>query len=188
MKIIPKLYQRQIINHYKTFFKTMPKVLLWEKQPAEKLLSDFRVLEFPPNQEKGLWVYATCCMSQPVDTSKIEVHIYSSVKDESIVELLTSLAYYHRVTNSVGLNHTINFGRPWQRGSKCNYGFISLPYLDGPELEDLSTKHGLTKIYLLIPISEPELRYATTYGVEALESKFDNTDFAFYDPFRPNVV
>jgi hypothetical protein len=62
-------------------------------------------------------------MSQPVDAMPIELHIFSSIKDESIIELFTSVAFYHRNTSMLGLNHTINFGRPWQNRSDCDHGF-----------------------------------------------------------------
>lgn len=181
-------YQSDIIDHYEKVFNGIAQIYLWDKGPFEKLPFDFRILEFPPTETKGMWAYATCCMSQPEDLQKIELHIYSSIKDESIIELLTALAFYHRGTNKIDLNHTVNFGRPWQNKSSCEYGFVSLPYIDGPILEDLTTSSGLVKCYWLIPVSKKEVEFKKKNGVEALESKFDEPSFNFIDPNRASMV
>lgn len=188
MNSMLKNYQPVIISHYEKVFNEVAKVYIWDKGPFEKLPSDFRILEFPPTETKGAWIYATCCMSQPEDLQKIELHVYSSTKDESIIELLVALAFYHRTTNKIDLNHTVNFGRPWQRNSLCEYGFVSLPYIDGPVLEDLSTSSGIIKCYWLIPVSKKEVEYKKENGVEALESKFDEPSFNFIDPNRASMV
>lgn len=181
-------YQADIISHYERIFIKNPKIYLWDKGPYERLPYDFRILEFPPAESKNTWTYATCCMSQPEDSTKIELHIYSSKKDESIIELLTALVFYHRTTNKIGLNHTVYFGRPWQDSSKCDYGFVSLPYIDDPALEDFNSANGLIKFYWLLPVAEKEVEYKKEYGVEALESKFDEPQFNYIDPNRLSVV
>ena len=181
-------YQVDIINHYEKAFHQNAKIYIWDKGPYERLPNDFRILEFPPTEAKNMWTYATCCMSQPEDTMRVELHLFSSKKDESIIELLTALAFYHRVTNKIGLNHTVFLGRPWQNGSKCDYGFVSLPYIDGPTLEDFNTTNGLIKFYWLLPVTENEVNYKKKFGVEALESKFDDPAFNYIDPNRSSVV
>lgn len=180
--------QKLIVNHYEMILDSSPKIYLWDKGPYEKLPYDFRILEFPPTATKKMWTYATCCMSQPEDMQKIELHMYSPIKDESIIELLTALVYYHRKTDKIGLNHTVYFGRPWQKESTCTYGFVSLPYLDGPVLENLNSNNGIIKFYWLLPITEAEVRYKREYGVDALEQKFDNPSFNYVDPNRPSSV
>lgn len=75
-----------------------------------KLPTGFEILEFPPKVGIDMWTYATCCMSQPFDDERIELHTHSANKDESIVELLTAVTFYHRTANSISLNHTVSFG------------------------------------------------------------------------------
>ena len=182
------MYQKEIIKHYIKNWQNEPQLRLWDRGSFEKLPADFRVLEFKPNDKRDMWTYATCCMSQPNDGNPIELHIFSSKQDVQIVELLTMVAYYHRNTSNVGLNHTVNFGKPWQENSLCTYGFISLPYLDGPELENFNFKRNhIVKFYWLIPIMKQEVDFKIKHGVEALEEKFDN-GFNYIDPLRNSVI
>lgn len=162
-------HQKEIIDHYKKYWKADPTVCVLDKGPAYNLPTDFCVLEFAPWAERNMWTYGTCGMSQPQNVSPIELHLFSSIKDASLVELLTVITYYHRNTASLGLDHTVNFGRPWQGQSLCDHGLISLPYLDGPGLENMN----LIKFYWLIPITKEEVAYKKKYGVTALEDKFE---------------
>jgi len=182
-------YQERIIDHYKRVWSNQSNPYFWDKGPIEKLPHDFRILEFPPTSNRQMWTYATCSMSQPEDKSPIELHIFSSVQDTSLVELLTTVVYYHRNTNSLDLNHTVNFGRPWQGESFCEYGFISLPYLDGPDLENLclSDQGKQIKFYWLIPVTELEVKYKSKFGIAALEKKFDE-GLNYIDPLRQSLV
>src|ERR1700754_4605526 len=134
--LFDKTYQEVIVSHYEKIFGSQAEFYLMEQGPIQKLPYDFRVLEFAPSAGRNMWTYATCCMSQQEDNSLIELHLVSSKRDTSIVELLTAATYYHRQTAKLGLHHTVNFGRPWQDESECTYGYISLPYLDGPSLEN----------------------------------------------------
>lgn len=183
------MYQEEIINHYKSCWKNEPKIYLWDKGPIEKLPFEFRVLEFPPNRERDMWTYSTCGLSQATDNDPIELHIFSSTQDNQLIELLTTIAYYHRNRCFLGLNHIVNFGKPWQNESISNFGFISLPFLDGPDLENLYFQENgrPIKFYWLIPITEKEKKYLSKFGVDALEEKFDN-GFNYIDPHRQSVV
>jgi hypothetical protein len=188
MEIISKSYQEEIIEHYEKTFNNHASIYIFDKGPFEKLPIDFRLLEFPPIGEKTMWTYATCCMSQPGDTERIEIHMFSMVKDHTILELLSALAYYHRSANKVGLNHTVNFGRPWQDNSLCTHGYISLPYLDGSKLEKFESKDGLVNFYWLIPVTEKEVEYKKEFGADALEIKFETPGFNYVYPARSSTV
>lgn len=76
-------------------------------------------------------------MSAAEGMRAIELHIKSPVQSTSLVELLTVVAHYHCTATSLGVGHTVNFGRSWLPDSLCSYGLVSLPYLDGSPLEEL---------------------------------------------------
>ena len=121
----------------------------------------------------------------------IELHLFSPKKDGSLIELLTTVAYYHKNTRRLNLWHTVNFGRGWQDKSACEYGLISLPYLDGPTLEDLylaSPEEKIFKFYWLIPVTKQEVDYKKKYGIEALEQLFELQSFNYLDSNRKSVV
>lgn len=184
-------YQEKIIKHYEKIWKTDPNINLWSEGPFNELPMNFRILEFPPTEERNFWTYSTCCMSQPDEIHPLELHIFSAIRDDKLIELLTVIAHYHRTGIRVNLNHTVNFGRSWQDQSDCKYGLISLPYLDGPELEnlELSELHGkVIKFYWLIPITKNELEFKKNKGVTALENLFEKDQFNFLDPLRKSVV
>ena len=182
-------YQKEILDHYEHQWKQIPKIYLWDKGPLEKMHHDFRVLEFSPSLKRNMWTYATCCMSQEEESNPIELHIFSLKRDQTIIELLTSLSYYYKNTLKFDLWHTINFGRPWQNESVCDYGLVSLPYLDGPELENLKfNKTNLAKFYWLIPVTKSEVEYKNEYGIEALEMKFDQIGLDYVNPNRESII
>lgn len=182
------IYFEDILDHYMRNWKNQPSLRIWDKGPIQKLPESFRVLEFAPNTARDMWTYATCCMSQIDDIAPLEVHMFSSKQDVGLVELLTALAYYHRNTTNVNLHHTVDFGRPWQDDSLCSYGFVSLPYLDGPDLENLSIRRKKIKFYWLIPVTESEVYFKAKYGVEALEDKFDNIGLNYINPSRLPLI
>ena len=179
----------EIRSHYSTIWANAPVVKKWEKGPVADLPPGFCVLEFAPTDVRRMWTYATCCMSKPSDLKPIELHLFSPVQSELQVELLTVVAHFHRTGELLGLGHTINFGRPWLDGSVCDYGLISLPYLDGPMIEEFRPPSGhAVRCLWLVPITKAERDYKTTHGLEALERKFEQAKFDYLDPFRSSVV
>jgi hypothetical protein len=127
-------------------------------------------------------------MSQQEDLEPIEIHLFAPHQSSDHVELLTAIAHYHRTGNPLGLGHTVNFGRPWVMGSECDHGLISLPYLDGPELEYGHADGIGTRFEWLIPVTKREVEYKKTRGLEALEELFERQQFNYLDPYRPGVV
>lgn len=183
-------YFEIVLSHYETVWKNTPQVYLWDKGPIEKMPINFRVLEFPPTEDRSMWTYATNGMGSITDAISIEIHIFSSKKDVGLVELLFAVSYYHKNTAKLNLNHTINFGRSWQEPSVCNHGLISLPYLDGPELENLyiKEKSKTVKFYWLIPITEAEVFYKKQHGLDALEEKFEESGLDYLNPYRNSII
>ena len=128
-------------------------------------------------------------MTQSDDASRLELHLFSPVQTEDNVELLTVIAHYHRTGSMLALGHTVNFGRPWLPGSVCEYGLISLPYLDGPKLEHFYTDDGSSVRFLwLLPITKAERDYKKSFGLEELERRFDAASVDYLNPNRQSVV
>ena len=179
----------KVTQHYIDHWKNAPKTKVWDAEKINKKVNNFKVLEFSPTNKRNMWTYATCGMSTMEEKTPIELHIFSEKQDRSLIELLTVIAYYHR-GHHLGLSHTVNFGRPWQDNSKCEYGLISLPYLDGPSLENLyiPSYDENIKFYWLIPINEDEVAFKKKNGIEALAAKFDETEFNYLNPYRDGVV
>lgn len=184
-------YIDSVIGHYNRAWINSPQIHLWDKGPIGKMNFDFKVLAYPPTSQREMWTYATCGMSSHIlNNHPVELHMFSHKEDDTIVELLFSVAYFHKNSAQLDLNHTVNFGRAWQDDSQCTYGFISLPYLDGPELENLYLSQvGVTiKFYWLIPLLEKEVNYKIKFGAEALEEKFDQNELDYLDPKRSTVL
>jgi len=89
---------------------------------------------------------------------------------------------------ALDLGHTVNFGRPWLNDSLCEYGLISLPYLDGPSLENLKKGNMTIRCLWLIPITKSEVEFKKQYGLDLLEEQFEKTQFNYLDINRRSVV
>lgn len=180
-------YAEQIRAHYESQWRSKSLSQRWSRGPTYELPDDFQILVFPPVLRR-FWTYATCCMSQPNDDPRVELHLFSPVEAPDHAELLTVVAHYHRTGARLGLGHIVNLGRPWLPKSSCDYGLISLPYLDGPSLEHLATADGDVRFLWLIPITKSEKELATHSGLETLERCLEEASFNYLDPTRPPVA
>lgn len=181
-------WHEKIEDHYNQVWGEKPISCAPIKGPVHELPEDFLVLKYPPHGKRKKWTYATRCMSQPYDLHPVELHIISPYESELIVELLYFTAHYNRTGAKLGLWDSVNFGRPWLVGSTCQYGYISLPYLDGPPLENLQTEHSIVKFYWLIPVTSAEVEYKKSHGVEALEKRFEKWGLDYANPLRKSTV
>ena len=179
-----------IIAHYEIRWANRPVVKRWDKGPFWELPASFGVLEFAPTESRRMWTYATFGMAQPLDNEPLEIHLFSPIQSDMHVELLTAIAHYHRGEQPLGLGHTVNFGRPWIAGSECEYGLISLPYLDGPPLEQFHSDKSehIIRCLWLVPITKAERDFKIAFGIEALERKFEEARFDYVDALRKSVV
>jgi hypothetical protein len=177
-------YQKLLIAHCKSVWKIDPTICQWKLGPMVGAFSEFFIMEFPPHSGRDMWTYATNGMA--AEKAPVELHIFSKKRDESIVELLTSVAYYSLFDSGLGLGHTVNFGRSWQGESFCTFGLISLPYLDGPNIEIVSK--SFTKCYWLIPITKQERDFKAKFGLEALEEKFEMNQVDYLDNQRRSLI
>lgn len=114
--------------------------------------------------------------------------MFSPWESDEVVELLVATAHYHRTAAKLSLGHSVNFGRPWIGTSKSEYGLVSLPYLDGPSLENLKADSKELKFYWLIPVTFSEVEFKKRNGLESLEELFDRAGFDFLNPERSAVV
>lgn len=181
-------YKGEVTQHYEKCWKQKGIKKKWHFGPMEELKSDFDILIFPPSNFRDMWTYSTVGMSSMQDDQPIELHIFSSKEDDGMIELLTVVAYYHIKTSKLNLNHTVNFGRPWQDDSYCNHGIISLPYLDGEELETMVINGKKVKFFWLLPVSKTEVDYKKEYGVDALEKLFEERGLDYVNPDREIVA
>lgn len=183
-------YTQAIREHYEKVWNNQAASQKWYLGPVEQLPEDFEVLIFPPCKMRGVWTYATCGMSLPEDSLPLELHLFTSFEHDILVELLTVVAHYHRNEAQLALGHTVNFGRGWLAGSTCDHGLVSLPYLDGPDLEILILQEFDTKVsfFWLIPVTKSEVEFRKAYGLEALERALEEANFDYLAPGREAVV
>jgi len=179
----------EIINHLEENWVSKGFILTEGYGPKGKLDIDFKVAEFPPGGKHDFWVYSTAGMSIGNDIeNNIELHIFSIKQDRNLIRVLASAASYHRNNDSLGLNHTINIGEPWQDDSLCDHGFISLPYLDGEELEIYENQNGHIHNLWFIPITKAEKDYKIEYGCEALEELFEEKGLDYINTHRESLI
>lgn len=184
------MYNDALVEHYVGVWKVEPVVRKWTRGPVHDLPGTFRVLEFPPGPNRSMWTYATCGMSSTGEVAPVELFLLTRDRTDRAIELLYIVTHYHRTGARLGLEHTVNFGQPWLPKSKCDHGLISLPYLDGPKLENFvpPTTDFLVQCLWLIPITKAEREFKKANGLDALESRFESTSFDYLDPERPSVV
>ncbi|QMU30602.1 suppressor of fused domain protein [Adhaeribacter radiodurans] len=182
-------YVYKVQQHYESYFQTSGNKKVLDKGPKEKLHPNFYILEFAPNKIHDFWTYCTVGMSVDCEEENlIELFIYSPRQDVALIELLTVAASYHRNVLPLDLNHTVNIGQPWLDDSKCDHGFISLPYLDGEQLEILELGEKVINCYWFIPITEKERDYKMGNGVEDLEQLFEEKQLDYLNPNRKELV
>lgn len=126
-------------------------------------------------------------MASPSDPVPMELHIFSVRFAAELVELLTTVAHFHRTGSRLDLGHTVDLGRPWLPGSACDHALISRPYVDGPRLERLRASEFDIRCFWLLPITQAEREFKKEEGLEALEAKFDAAGILFADSARPSV-
>ena len=182
-------YIDKLTSHYESFFGMKGNRLTLDNGMNQKVHKDFYVLEFPNNRRHQMYCYCTVGMSvDRLGDNLIELIVYSPKADNVLVELMTILATYHRNGMPLDLHHTVNMGQPWLDKSECDHGFISLPYLDGQELEIFSFGGLEIHCYWFIPITEKERDYKAKNGYEALENLFEEKQFEYLNPTRESLI
>lgn len=180
-------YSKSIKKHYNEFWGEFIEYT-FDNGPINELPIGFKILKFTPNYRRKMWTYATSGMSNKSSINAIEIHMFSPIEHDFLIELLTIIAHYHVTEGNLGLGHTINFGCPWYEDSNLDHGLISLPYLDGPTFENYQIGSKIIQFLWLIPITVKEKNYKKQNGLEALEQKFEEVNFNYLDPFRKSVI
>ena len=181
-------YATALQAHYERSWRGAGSKKIWPFGPIHEMPEEFGVGEFAPSTSRPMWTYATLGMSLGISDTPIEIHLFSPVQEESLIELLTVIAHYHRTGSRLDIGHTVNFGRSWLPESKCTFGLLSRPYLDGPELEEFTWNSGMVHCLWLIPITEDERAFKKAHGLEDLEALFEEKGFDYIDPLRPSVT
>lgn len=181
-------YHLGLIAHYEENWGPNYTQKAWKDSAILELNPQFTVLEFAPTEEKEMWSYATCGMSQPNDRKPIEVHIFSKKRDRNLFELLSDVALQQRRQNTIDVRNTINLGRPVQKNSFCTHALVSLPYPDGAKMEVAKIGGKETYFYWLLPITEKEADFKISCGLYDLEMLFDDPPLNYLDTKRKSVV
>jgi hypothetical protein len=126
-----------IALHYQGVWRSTPSYCEWPDLALRdaELPDGFAVVRFRPAETERVWRYATLCMSAAGDEHAVELHMIGDAPEDDCAAILTFAAYFHRTRPRLGVGHSVNFGRPWIANSRCSFGLVSLPYLDGPSLE-----------------------------------------------------
>ncbi|MFD9901615.1 suppressor of fused domain protein [Mesorhizobium sp. NPDC059025] len=178
----------KIRSHYEDNWRSAADLLTHDRGPVRDFPKEFGILRFEPRDNRRMWTYATCGMSLFPNTKGLELHIFSEKREDSLIELLYVVAHFQLSERELGLWHSVNFGRPWLGDSKCSYGLISLPYLDGPSLENLNDGASLAKFYWLLPVTRDEIEFKKREGVDSLERVFEEKKVNYLDENRNSVV
>lgn len=184
-----KQYTTELRQHYESFYGVDGTKVNWDKGPTHKLHPEFFILEFGPLKRHQMWTYATVGMSLDRDDHNlIELITYSKGQDTSRVELLTVSASFHRNSEPLNLHHTVVVGQLTDANTTCDHGFISLPYLEGEDLEIFKFENQEIHCYWFIPITEKERDFKIDKGCSALEELFEVTQFDYLDMQRKSLV
>ena len=181
-------YQEALLAHYVRQWAAEAAVLATQRTSVLHVPATFRVLEFAPTLVRSSWTYATCGMSSAEAPFLLELHLFSAQRSAELVDLVTAVAHYHQTAHALGLGHTVNFGVPWQPGSACSYGLVSLPYLDGPALEKMTYQSREVHCLWLVPITQAERDFKAVHGVEALEDLFEKAGLDYLNSTRTSVT
>jgi hypothetical protein len=158
----------------------------WLAGPGRQALPHLRVLEIAPGPKLDKWIYVTTGAAEP-GLRTLEFLAIGDQPRDTYVELLTMVAFY-AIEHRLGWGHTIPIGRPLVEGSACEYTYLSLPYLFGPDLEVVPLDEGKHQILWLFPITESEKRLLLREGVDALEDRFESQSVEYWSPFRKAVA
>ncbi|MEZ4374556.1 MAG: suppressor of fused domain protein [Polyangiaceae bacterium] len=159
--------------------------------PIETLPDGFGIQVYTTDSRCML---ATNGMTKPEWSPALELHLIlperfatrESGELQPFVELLSVTAWFHNTQAKLNHGHTVNFGRSIISGSELTHGLLSLPYLDGPQLELLAEPP--TRCLWLLPITARERDFKRDHGLEALEEIFEREELNYLALTRDSLV
>jgi len=177
-------------KHIEGFWPDRPQEeFSWELGPIEARVPGFRVRRVAPVKSSDPWVYLTVGASSVSEEDGIEFFLLAPSESPRHVETLAMVASFHADSRyRLGLGRTVNIGRPWAEGAVADHLLVSLPYPYGPDLEVCEVDDAQVRILWLVPITEPEARFAFDHGTEELERLFDAAGVDVLRPERASLV
>ncbi|WP_171058937.1 MULTISPECIES: suppressor of fused domain protein [unclassified Arthrobacter] len=177
-------------QHVRNFFDGHEiQAFTWTSGPILEQNPHFRVFRVAPSNPKGLWTYVSVGGWAATEAENVgtEFILCTAIEDIRAVELLAMTVFYHR-EGKLGLGHTLPLGEPWMAGSQCDHFLVSLPYPFGPDLEIAHVGDRHVEFLWLLPITKAERDLKVADGVEALESRFEDTGLRYWEIDRASIV
>jgi Suppressor of fused protein (SUFU) len=160
---------------------------VWQRGPMHRDCPAFRVLR-AERAEDGLWLYASAGASllRQVEGTGHEFFLVAPTESPELVELVTIASHYaiFGEHDGVHVGHTLNIGRPWLTGSRCDHLYLSTAYLLPPEFAIVKHPRGTAHLLWAVPITEAEKRWRHEHGQEAFEQLMEDRELVPHDPAR----
>lgn len=180
-------YAERLLNHVQGFFGGHRlSIREFDDGLTKERVPGFSVIEVEPGPKTQLWTYVSVGAALAHERP-LEFVCVNLVPSERFVQLLAMTAYYH-ATETLGRGHMFPLGQPWVPESTLEYAVVSLPYLFGPSLEVFNYDSLRVPLFWLLPITEQERVFGKTYGLEALEQRFDAAALEYWNVSRASVV
>jgi hypothetical protein len=165
--------------------------LIWERGPMHDARPEFRIIR-AECRDDGLWLHASAGASaeRQVRGTGHEIFVVAREAAPDLVELVTMAAHYAVFGDHDGIHegHTLNVGRPWLPGSRCDHLYLSTPYLRPPEFRVLAHPQGSAHLLWAVPITEAEKEWRHTHGSERFEQLMEDRKLNPYDARRKSLV
>jgi hypothetical protein len=161
----------------------------FDKGPIQSVIPGFHVIALEPGPKSEVWTYVSVGsgLIEQDGCQRLEFLITADEPSAKHTERLAMTAFYHH-TEKLGLGHTFPLGEPWLPESTLDHALISLPYPFGQDLEIFCADGDHIHFYWVLPITSEETKYRHANGLEALESKFSDTEMDYTDARRASVV
>lgn len=176
-----------VLDHYTTILRRRGVVSHAADGPRGLEMAGYRLVELAPTADRREFFYGTTGMSLPGDQHPTELHAWINQSSHEVVQCMHAIAHFHRYDARLGIGHTVRIGRPWIPSSKCVAGLVSLPYLDGPQMQHLSCGGRTINCLWIIPITEAELEFKKRNGIDSLEQVFELAQFDYSNLYRDSA-
>lgn len=173
---------KEIVDHYCSFLKTSPTIL--------EDVGDVAIVVFPPKGKRGWWTFATAGLSK---VTGIELTLCSYNESDEIVVHLSDLTrqfidQHESDSTRVSSGSVFAFTHPIVPNSHLSHVLLIPPYFEEDGFEFYFDRGELVHVLALVPITEQESNFCLTYGLNALESKFEEHVCNTLDFFRESTV